>query len=207
MSVQISLVTSWGSVLSVECDPATTTLQGTTELLKSDLRTHGSSTAGGHFRFSIEPGKRLSQSVSLKELGIINGRRILVFLLESMSSQQGARSVPKSDEGEGPIRRKEDLTTCLVDAGLLNENEASEWMESGSKKKPVQSIIPEVPHVLVGRLMEMGFSENYCRRALLFSRLDAARASEFLIEHIGQPTMDEPLQSREIDLLSLLYSH
>ena len=58
------------------------------------------------------------------------------------------------------IRVKEDLTTCLVDAGLLNENEASDWMESGSKKKPVQSIIPEVPHVLVGRLMEMGFSEN-----------------------------------------------
>eukprot|EP01028_Stygiella_incarcerata_P012542 TRINITY_DN781_c1_g1_i1.p1 TRINITY_DN781_c1_g1~~TRINITY_DN781_c1_g1_i1.p1 ORF type:complete len:205 (+),score=51.98 TRINITY_DN781_c1_g1_i1:97-711(+) len=203
MSVEISLVTSWGSVLGVECDPATTTLQGTTELLKSDLLTHGIPTEGGHFRFSIEPGKRLAQSVSLKELGIMDGKRILVFLL---SSQQGARGVAKADDERGPIRDRKELGRLLVDAALMNENEALEWMTGGSKKEVVENTIPEVPEELVGRLMEMGFSENYCRRALLFSRLDTSRASEFLIEHIGDPNMDEPLQYHEMELLNLLYS-
>ncbi|KAH3732259.1 nucleus accumbens-associated protein 2 [Pelomyxa schiedti] len=59
-----------------------------------------------------------------------------------------------------------------------------------SRAAPVQITFDPA---LVTQLTDMGFSENRAKRALAVNRMNVERAMNWLIDHIDDPTLDEPL--------------
>jgi len=103
----------------------------------------------------------------------------------------------------------QDLMGSLVGLPPPSISIEEEEQEEQTQPDPMQSLEEEQVPVTIEvdpdslkQLQEMGFPEGRAKKALLLNRMNASLAMEWLLEHDGDPDLDEPLSQDQMRQLS-----
>lgn len=70
--------------------------------------------------------------------------------------------------------------------------------EEEKEEEEGEEVEPAVDQGLLQQLKDMGFAEGRAKKALLLTGMNSQAAMEWLLEHEGDPNIDEPLSQEQL---------
>ena len=92
---------------------------------------------------------------------------------------------------------------------LFNEKEVLNLVESLKQQYPVHLLEPKLPEIKkedIMYLLEAGFEESLCKKALYLNDLNPEKALEWIVNNLDNPQLATPLTKGEISKLALKYN-
>jgi ubiquitin carboxyl-terminal hydrolase 5/13 len=116
------------------------------------------------------------------------------LMIQLQRYELGPDWVPIKLEVHVNIPEQLDLTEYRSAGPLEDENLVPEEEDANSASAPAASNEPEIDEVALSQLMDMGFSINGCKRALVATGgNDVAAATGWIFEHSMEPDFNDPL--------------
>lgn len=92
------------------------------------------------------------------------------------------------------------LTLAQIGASIQGLDVPSDGESSSSEPQDLASKL-QVDQESLNQLLQMGFEEEICKKALLLHRMSPTLAMEWILEHSSDPNAKDPLTSEQIEMI------
>eukprot|EP01091_Cochliopodium_minus_P010214 TRINITY_DN2666_c0_g1_i1.p1 TRINITY_DN2666_c0_g1~~TRINITY_DN2666_c0_g1_i1.p1 ORF type:complete len:259 (-),score=69.79 TRINITY_DN2666_c0_g1_i1:29-805(-) len=159
------------------------------------------------FQLSINNDCKISElkNIISEQRGVESNKMMLILNGNSLKDASSLQENKVIEKTHLIMLMKKDKEQKL----LFPKDQLSKMFENLTQQYPVNVEPPKLPEIKqedITMLLEMGFEESVCKKALYLNNLDPQKAMEWIIDHHGDPNLRTPLSREMIRELAIQYS-